>query len=238
MPAMTFGQDKESGRGKGKSKQRPPKIDLIKRYDTDKDQRLSRAEFDEGERAKKLDQEVRAKLFARLDKNGDGFISRDELPKMPEPHDGKHFMGRADADGDGRISFEEFAKNPPPPFKNAPKERLKEMFDRWDRNNDGFLDAKDRPERRPDRRRPLPRIVLGELDLDQDGKLSKEEFLKAPAFTRVEESTRVRIFERLDSNQDGFITPEELKAAQDRERRGGPERKGGPGGRDGKGPKK
>ena len=41
-------------------------------------------------------------LFKRLDKNGDGFISSDELPSERRPN-----LKRIDTDGDGKISLKE-----------------------------------------------------------------------------------------------------------------------------------
>lgn len=232
------GGGRDGGRDKGKSKHRSPKFDLIKRYDVDKDLKLSRAEFDQGERAKKLEEAVRAALFARLDKNGDGFITRDELPKMPGPPDGLHWIGKSDLNRDGRVSFEEFAKSSR--FKDASTERLKAMFDHFDRNKDGFLDAKDHPERRRDHRRPMPRIALEKLDSNKDGELTWEEFKDAPPLLHLEEGDRKRLFARLDSDKNGSVSGEELmNASHDRERKGGGDRKGERGPEKGrKGPKK
>ena len=46
---------------------------------------------------------TQARIFQRLDNNGDGVITRDEAP-------GDTAFNRADADGDGRITHAEFSR--------------------------------------------------------------------------------------------------------------------------------
>jgi Ca2+-binding EF-hand superfamily protein len=111
-----------------------------------------------------------AKALAKLDRNGDGKLTRDEIGPPPGAPGGRpdgarpaagggafaeEFLKRiqaADANGDKKISKEE-----------AP-DRLKDQFDRLDANKDGQLDAEelkemiarmrnaggDQPRRRPD----------------------------------------------------------------------------------------
>lgn len=72
--------------------------------DTNGDGILDRAELDQQARdraSKQVD-----KMLERMDANGDGALSQDELPKGRA---GKMFE-RADADGSGGISQEEFAE--------------------------------------------------------------------------------------------------------------------------------
>ena len=220
FPALAQGPPQGGNRGKGEPKQRPSSVELIKRYDADQDGKLSRGEFDLGDRVKDLTPEIREKLFSRLDKDGDGFITKKELAEIPAPPGGRHGFGRADTDKDGRISFEEFSKSPPR-FADFPAERMKAMFDRFDRNKDGFLDAKDHPDHGREGRRPLPKISLKGLDLDKNGTLSWTEFQNSPPVLAMEEKDRRKMFNRLDSDQDKELSSKELRAPFEREKKGG-----------------
>jgi len=204
-----FSQEPErGGESPHKGKRAPGKHfdGFIKHHDRDQDGKVSPAEFAEGERAGRLSEEARGKIFARLDKDSDGFITGKEL-RVRERGMPKPFLKKADRDGDGRISREEFLANPV--FKRAGDERLNKMFDRMDQNQDGFLDQKDREAGR-DKRRP-PRGNQRELDLDQNGTIDFEEFQKAPWVGRMPQNERERIFKSMDGNEDGEISVAELR---------------------------
>ena len=62
-----------------------------------------------------------------------------------------------------------------------------------------------------ERQRPNPETMFAEMDVNKDGKLSKEE-VKGPLAEK---------FAEIDSNKDGFISKEELKNAPKPERQGG-----------------
>ncbi len=89
----------------------------------------------------KVDERVK-KFFAKLDKNGDGFIVRDETPKYLL----KGF-DRADLDRNGKVTLEELATvmaaarggNPQKPAPMAVSDRVKKMFARLDKNKDGKI---------------------------------------------------------------------------------------------------
>ncbi|YCM45322.1 EF-hand domain-containing protein [Verrucomicrobiaceae bacterium 227] len=221
-------------RGKGEPKQRPSSVELIKRYDANDDGKLSRAEFARGERVKDLPQEVLQKLFGRFDKDQDGFITKKELVEIPAPPGGRQGFGRADTNKDGRITFEEFSKSTPR-FADFSVERMKAMFERFDRNKDGFLDSKDHPDRhREGGRRPMPRIAIKGLDSDNNGSLSWAEFQNAPAVLSIEEKDRRRLFGRFDDDRNGELSPKELRMPFERDEKGG----GGRPEKGRKGPKK
>ncbi|HKQ13483.1 MAG TPA: EF-hand domain-containing protein [Steroidobacteraceae bacterium] len=76
--------------------------------------------------------DARAAQFARMDRNGDGFIdaadSREDASERGQ-RAAAALRGRIDSNGDGKISKEEFV--------NAPTM----LFDKFDANRDGVLDA-------------------------------------------------------------------------------------------------
>jgi len=89
---------------------------ILARVDTDKDGKISKAEFDTESTA----------LFKRLDKNSDGKIAADEVPAHHWGDHGPQF-GMMDADHDGKITKAEFT---------AAEDK---MFDRLDTNHDGVI---------------------------------------------------------------------------------------------------
>jgi Ca2+-binding EF-hand superfamily protein len=91
---------------------------ILKRVDTDKDGKISKAEFDaEG-----------SKLFAKLDQNSDGKISESEMPQRHWARFGGKMFDRMDADQDGKVTKAEF---------EAAGEKL---FQRMDKNGDGVIE--------------------------------------------------------------------------------------------------
>ncbi len=164
---------------------------FFERHDANHDGRLSREEFPGTDAA-----------FARIDMDGDGFITLDELraarapareARREVPADRatrwRQMLQRFDADGDGRISREEW-------------QGRDEVFERLDANNDGFLteDEVVRPlaleaERRPQRVDPA-QMLIRLMDTSGDGRISSEEW--------------AAFFELADENGDGYLTHGEL----------------------------
>ena len=168
------------------------------RADTDNDGAISRAEY-----VAQSDQR-----FARLDANGDGLLSGDELTGR-----GGRRMADADTNKDGKVSKAEFAA------------QAADRFSKLDVNKDGKIsgdEMKAMMERMREGRGgrgmapPPPGDAMGEpgghrgmmarSDIDHDGRISRAEAL-AQAEAR---------FAKLDSNKDGFIDKAEMDAAHDR----------------------
>lgn len=50
------------------------------------------------------------------------------------------------------------------------------------------------------------------LDFDEDGKVTREEFGKANRLEELDEKVKNQLFERLDKNSDGILTPNEIRS--------------------------
>jgi Ca2+-binding EF-hand superfamily protein len=166
------------------------------RADANKDRTVTRAEF-----MARSDQR-----FARLDANGDGVISGDELPGR-----GRLVAG-ADADKDGKITKAEYSAQAAARFAKldangdgkissdemkAMGERMREG--RGGRGGGGMMPPPGAPGRHGGHGDMLARI-----DTNKDGKISREEM-------------RARIdarFDKLDTNKDGVIDQAEMQAAR------------------------
>lgn len=115
----------------------------------------------------------------------------------------------ADKDGDGFISREEFGQMPR--VRNLPEEKRPRVFDRLDKDADGKLGPNElgRMGNRPqDGQRP-PMQRLWELDADRSGGVDLEEFKGGKLFQKLPPEKQTEIFQRLDTNHDGVITPKD-----------------------------
>ena len=195
------------GRDEGGSQMRDVFGQMLRGLDADKDGAISFVEFSAGEKLVRHTEEQRKKLFDRLDKNHDGSIQRNEIPRGGGMRERRHLP--FDPSGDGKVSFEEFQKNPP--LADLPLERKQEIFKKMDRNDDGFLDRKDGrpggPGRRPHHGKMPP---FGKLDEDKDGSVSFEEFRKSPRVKDQNEEEQEDAFEKLDRNGNGAIEKDEF----------------------------
>lgn len=236
-------QGPEKGRpDRGEPKGPDPRA-FFRSADANEDGAVSLEEFAALERVSQLGEEKQRRLFARLDKNGDGLIRPDEMAPPGRDRRDRPPMGLAelDKDRDGRVSFDEFAAGE---FaKRLPEDRRRGFFDRMDRNEDGFLSPEDRPERpgRPDQdgprgpRGPIdPERFFRDLDADGDGSLDFSEYRKAPWVERLGEDVQEDRFEEIDGDGNLRLDADEWREAAAKERKA--PRKPGPSGE--RGPKR
>lgn len=123
----------------------------------------------------------------------------------------KHFAQmwkKADADQSGRLSKEEFSSLPR--VASLPSENLGRLFQRLDKDGNGTIERSEMARPQPqgdDSKKRMKR--LWELDANEDRKISLEEFSQGGISQRLPEEGRERLFNRLDTNKDGFISKED-----------------------------
>ncbi len=195
---------KEKGPGPGPRPQGPqsgikgegrPKGSFMKIYDRNRDGKISFEEFGTTKKTAALEEEGRRRLFNHLDKNKDGRITPNELPKViPHP------VRENDLDRDGRISFGEFQKNAR--LKGISEERIEAMFSRMDHDKDRSLTARDFG---PRGGVPLERAQIERLDANGDNAVSFGEWVKSPRHKGNSQGELRRRFNMLDRNRDGKL---------------------------------
>ena len=135
------------------------------------------------------DQKLR-KIFEALDSDHNGYIDKKELMKEYNkyfPGTTKkqlkvinNFLETADVDNNGKIDYAEFLTAMNLGNKDISKNTLKEVFDYYDHDKNGVIEAKDIKEIFEDTGLSDKEIhdLIDEIDLNDDRQLSFEEFYK------------------------------------------------------------
>ena len=184
-------------------------------------------------RVSPLSDDKRAKLFERLDKDGDGKLSHDEIRRNSAPTRGARpeppvqRLAELDADQSGSVSMDEFMAGPL--ASKLPPERIERIFQRLDQDGDGQITPSDRPPAGPPRRnrgpngrgdrpgppeKPARPMMFQSLDVDGDKWLTFDEFRAMPGIKNLGEDTQEDRFEALDQDGDGKISPSEFRSAR------------------------
>jgi Ca2+-binding EF-hand superfamily protein len=163
------------------------------------------------------------RFIKEYDKNGDGFLQRDEVPAYLRDR-----FDELDTNKDGKLSREELEKGI---VLLQPRRRpsdvvfilietsdcddecageLQQIYDtlrKLDKNKDGKIDPEELKAARQELLEERVDNIIKELDTNKDGKISRDE-ARGPI---------KRNFDKIDTNKDGFIDREELlKAASER----------------------
>ena len=169
---------------------------FFERLDTDKDGKITRAEYDAS----------RATQFKAADKNGDGFIDKEEFAASGDQRRGEfveRMFARLDKNGDGKLTADELAAGRGKRDRIERGERAGRInFDRADAAKKGFLALEDLTKLRSARFEASLKKRFEGLDTNRDGKLAADELPPA----------RKDSILRADANKDGAVTFEEFAA--------------------------
>ncbi len=165
-----------------------------------------------------------ADLFGRLDANGDGVVTADEIPEQRRGFF-ERLLRTADRNGDGKLTKEEFAaaqgdrpRRDSDPHRPEPSDRpatpppgfnVEDFFRRLDRNSDGKIGADEVPQGQPGE---FIKRLIQRADRDGDGAVTLEE-VRALAPQVLPPRGGNPLFAALDRNGDGKITADELSSA-------------------------
>lgn len=119
--------------------------DMFGMMDKNSDGMISQEELFAAPRMVNMPQKQREKLFARIDSDGDGNLTPEEIRKMRQESHEKQMreIRELDADKSGGLSYEEMSLGKF--FGQLPEAKRKQIFARMDTNGDGQITPEDKP---------------------------------------------------------------------------------------------
>lgn len=142
----------------------------------------------------------RGEMFEKVDANGDGQVTAQELTAAAEAR-----FAAADADKDGFLTPEEMAAN-------RGGKRAERMLEKLDTDGNGTLDESELAAAQDGRQGKRAKKMMERVDTNKDGKLTLAEMTakRDPA----------KMIERLDSNGDGTLSEDEFSKARKQGKKG------------------
>ena len=125
-------------------------------------------------------------IFAAMDTNGDGMLSKEEISHGYEEHFGTHIddeeldkiFSAIDTDGSGAIDYSEFLMATMNEQQLLSKEKLKQAFKMFDKDNSGTISKEEIKEVLGNVDEEIAEKIISEVDEDNNGEISFEEFEK------------------------------------------------------------
>jgi Ca2+-binding EF-hand superfamily protein len=115
---------------------------------------------------------------------------------------------KADQNSDNALSFSEFSSLSR--LQPIAEEKRTELFQRLDKDNDNLLSLEEMQRMGPPNPGgPNHRKRLWELDTDKNGGITRDEFSTGEMFRKLPPDRQQKLFDRLDTNKDGVISPED-----------------------------
>ena len=179
--------------------------------DIDKNGELTFEEFSAIGRLAKMDEKKRRKLFDFLDRNSDGKLHMRELQSR-EPSwiaSVRKNFAQIDSDNSGNLNLFEFSNALD--FTDKPKDLTTRFFSKMDSNNDQVIERSEL--KWSNRLRTKPQIDFVKYDINQSGGLDFGEYSKLPLMSKCPEERRKQVFARIDTDSNGEISTEEVRAA-------------------------
>ncbi|MCP5535623.1 MAG: EF-hand domain-containing protein [Akkermansiaceae bacterium] len=210
-PGREQADSRKHGKGTRDGTSLRDKFKSFKEADTNKDGSLSFQEFSQMTRLKTLEEAKRRRLFDYLDRDKDGQLHMREL--QPRDHGWFEKMAkvfpRLDTNHNGTLDIAEFARFPE--FKGKDRGMVKRYFDHLDRNKNGEIERIEL--KAVPAHRARPDFDFSKFDTNSNGSLDFQEYSNIPWMEKFPEERRKKLFERIDIDKNGEVSPKEIRSA-------------------------